>query len=297
MVFPRYVNSFLARVSMTALALRILRRAAPALTMTRLAIQLPPHARALGSDLADHGARRGAAALAGGSALEVVRAAAVRVVDGVHGHTADAGPAHALGAHGVVLLAGLEERLVAAAAAGHEADGGAGERVELAELAGGHADDGGLLGVRHDLGGGAGGLDELAAVVGPGLEVEHRGALGDLAHDGDVAGLDLRGVREDDLLAHRHALVGDLDEHGAVRHLQVGEGGGAAAGVLERLDDGRAGPLDGVLDVALVAVRRARHARGRGSAAPGEDAFAHQNTPMRMPMSSAEVSPPNLTMA
>src|ERR1051326_7559754 len=85
---------------MTAFALRILRRAAPALTMTRFAMMLPPHARALGGDLADHGARRGAAALAGGSALEVVRAAAVRVVHGVHGDTADAGPPDALGAHG-----------------------------------------------------------------------------------------------------------------------------------------------------------------------------------------------------
>src|SRR5688572_18852366 len=193
MVLPRYVNSFLARVSMTALALRILRRAAPALTMTRFAIGLPPHARALGSDLADHGAGRGAAGLARGSALEVVRSAAVRVVDGVHGHTADAGPADALRAHGVELLAGLEERLVGAAAARDQADGGPGEGVELAELARRHAHDGlPGLGVRHDLGGGAGGLDELAAVVGAGLEVEHRRAFGDLADDGDVAGLDLR---------------------------------------------------------------------------------------------------------
>src|SRR5688572_24828735 len=137
---------------MTAFALRILRRAAPWLTMTRLAIQLPPHARALGSDLSDHGAGRGAAALARGSALEVVRTAAVRVVDRVHGHAADAGPADALGAHGVVLLAGLQERLVAAAAARHKADGGPGEGMELAELARRHADDRlAALGVRDDL--------------------------------------------------------------------------------------------------------------------------------------------------
>src|SRR5688572_13662459 len=160
---------------MTAFALRILRRAAPWLTMTRLAIQLPPHARALGGDLADHGAGRGAAALAGGSSLEVVRAAAVRVVDGVHGDAADAGPADALGLHGVVLLAGLQERLVAAAAARDQADGGPGEGVELAELARRHAHDGlARLGVRDDLGRRAGGLDELAAVVGAGLQVEHR---------------------------------------------------------------------------------------------------------------------------
>src|ERR1041385_6568445 len=127
---------------MTAFALRILRRAAPALTMTRFAMVLPPHARALGGDLADHGARRGAAALAGRCALEVVRAAAVRVVHRVHGDTADAGPPDTLGAHGVVLLAGLEEGLVAAAAARDQADGGPGQRVELAELAGRHADDG-----------------------------------------------------------------------------------------------------------------------------------------------------------
>src|ERR1051326_1610231 len=98
---------------MTALALRILRRAAPALTMTRFAIGLPPHAGALGRDLADHGARRGAAALARGRALEVVRAATVRGVDRVHRPAADARPAHALGAHGMELLAGLHERLVA----------------------------------------------------------------------------------------------------------------------------------------------------------------------------------------
>src|SRR5688572_6494554 len=131
---------------MTAFALRILRRGGPGLLMSRLDIGLPPHSRALGGDLADLGARRGAAGLAGGSALEVVAAAAVRVVDGVHRDTADAGPAGAAGAHVVELLAGLDERLVAAAAAGHEADGGPGERMDVAELARRQADDG-LLGV------------------------------------------------------------------------------------------------------------------------------------------------------
>src|ERR1041384_6318383 len=70
----------------------------------------------------------------------------------VHGAPGDGGPPDSLGAHGVVLLAGLEEGLVAAAAAGHEADGGAREGVELAELARGHADDGlARLGVGDDL--------------------------------------------------------------------------------------------------------------------------------------------------
>src|SRR4029077_17217362 len=72
---------------------------------------------------------------------------------------------------------------------------------------------------------------------------------------------------------------------------------GAAGGVRDGLDRGRALPVDGVLDVAVVQVRRAGHAGRRRAAAAAQDALAHQNTPMRMPMSSALVSPPNLTTA
>src|SRR5689334_8988650 len=114
-VLPRYRNSFLARVSMTAFALRSLRRAAPGLLMTRFAIGLPPHAGAAGCDLADLAAGGCAAGDRGLPAAEVVGAAAVGVVDGVHGDAADAGPADALGLHGVVDLARLQEGLVAAA--------------------------------------------------------------------------------------------------------------------------------------------------------------------------------------
>src|SRR5687768_17567795 len=181
---------------MTAFALRILRRAAPGLLMIRLDIQLPPHSRALGRDLTDLGARRRAAGLAGRHALEVVAAAAVRVVDRVHGHTTDTGPADAAGLHEVEFLSGLDEGLVAASAAGHEADGGARKRVDVAELARREADDGLLLVVADDLGRGPGGAAQLAAVVRAALDVEDRGAFRDLGDDGHVARLDLRRVRE-----------------------------------------------------------------------------------------------------
>src|ERR1041385_2064831 len=227
---------------MPAFALRILRRAAPALTMIRFAMSLPPHARALGGDLADLGARRGAAGLARGSALEVVRTAAVRVVDGVHGDAADARPAHALGAHRMELLAGLHERLVAAAAARDQADGGPGEGVELAELAGRHAHDGlAGLGVRDDLGGRAGGLDELAAVVGARLDVVDGRALGDLRDDGDVAGLDLRGGGDADAWADEHPRVGVVQRLVAARGFGGGEAAGGAGGGRQLLDGGGAG--------------------------------------------------------
>src|SRR5687768_14218535 len=95
-----------------------------------------PQAGAAGRDVADVAARRGATLEGGRLAFLAVRvAAAVRVVDRVLRDAADAREELPGAAVRVVDLAGLRERLVAAAAAGGDADGRAAGRVELLELA------------------------------------------------------------------------------------------------------------------------------------------------------------------
>merc|ERR1719359_1948326 len=75
---------------------------------------------------ADLHPRRGAAADSGGVPDVLVVATAVRVLDRVHRHATNLGPAVAPDAVLVEVVTGLEDRLVEAAAAGHDADHSAG---------------------------------------------------------------------------------------------------------------------------------------------------------------------------
>src|SRR5512138_546809 len=85
-------------------------------------------------------------------------AAAVRVIDGVHGEAADGGADAAPPA-----LAGLPDAHGRALDVGELADGGLAALGDLADLAGGHADLGVAALLRHELAEGPGGADHLAA--------------------------------------------------------------------------------------------------------------------------------------
>lgn len=60
----------------------------------------------------------------------LVVSSSVRVVDGVHSNTTSSGPRVSLGSHGVVLSAGLEERLVNSSTTGDDTDDGSASRAD-----------------------------------------------------------------------------------------------------------------------------------------------------------------------
>src|SRR5690606_30555881 len=158
-------------------------------------------------------------AATGGLALTTT----VRVVDGVHGDTANgralALPAHAAG------LAPVDVRLLGVA---DLADGRAAARVDVADLARGHPQ----LGVRTVLGDelhrGAGRAGDLRAAAGLELDGVHDGTGGDVAQRQVVAGLDvgtdagldavalLETVRRDDVALVAVGVVQQRDASGAV---------------------------------------------------------------------------------
>src|SRR4051794_36150807 len=157
---------------------------------------------------------------AGGLALTTT----VRVVDRVHGDTAD-GRALALPPH----PAGLAPVDVALLGVAHLADGGAAAHVDVADLTGRHPQ----LRVRPFLGdqlhAGAGGAGDLGAATGPQLDAVHHGADRDVAQRQVVARLDVRArtaldpvalpqpVRRDDVALLAVGVVQQRDPRGAVR--------------------------------------------------------------------------------
>src|SRR5699024_7043737 len=117
-------------------------------------------------------------------------AAAVGVVAGVHDRAADGGtPAH------VALAAGLADLAVLVVQVTHLADGGQAVGAHDADLAGGHTDLGVIALLGHQLGGGAGGADQLAALAGVHLDVVDHGTTGNVGDGQGVAGLDVGGGR------------------------------------------------------------------------------------------------------
>src|SRR3954468_24170611 len=121
-------------------------------------------------------------ATAGGLALTT----AVRVVDGVHRHTAHrralALPAHAAG------LAPVDVGLLGVA---DLADRGAAADVDVADLTGRHAQLGVRTVLRDQLHRRAGRAGDLRAATGTQLDGVHDGADGDVAQRQAVAGLDV----------------------------------------------------------------------------------------------------------
>ena len=159
----------------------------------------------------------------------------VGVVDGVHSNTTSTGPAVALGAHGVVLPAGLEEGLVDTATTGDDTDDGTAAGRDNLLGAGGETDTGlAVLTVANDGGVVARGTGERSTVTNLLLDVADNGtfrALGDGEDVADVEGGLLAAVDE---RAGRDTLSSDeglLAELVAVRVTEDDGGEGGAAGV------------------------------------------------------------------
>merc|ERR1719284_272951 len=135
----------------------------------------------------------------------------VGMLDGVHGHTSDLGPAVPLDSVLVVGSAGLEHGLVATTPTSDDADDGPVLRgVELLD-AGGQLDPGAAgVGVVGDDGAvAAGGLGDLAAIAGLLLHGAGDGAFGHLSDGQDVADRQLSLLTAVDELAGGDALGGD----------------------------------------------------------------------------------------
>merc|ERR1712159_911688 len=118
----------------------------------------------------------------------------VGMLHGIHRGTTDLGPGVALDLELVVVVTGLEHRLLEAAASGDDTDhgtcvggdglAGTGRKTDTSLLA--------IFGVTHDNAGGTRGARDVAAVALLALERGHDGSLGHLAHGQDVADLQLR---------------------------------------------------------------------------------------------------------
>src|SRR5690606_13553286 len=128
----------------------------------------------------------------------------VRVVDGVHGRTAD-GRLHAAPALGT----GLAELLEVVLDVADFTDGRAALGRNLAHLARTQADQRVDALAGHQLHAGAGGTGDLRALARLHRDAVHRGADRDVAQRQGVAGLDRRIVARDHLVAGLQALGGD----------------------------------------------------------------------------------------
>merc|ERR1719188_1343512 len=140
----------------------------------------------------------------------LVVASSVRVLNGVHGGTADLGPAVALDAVLVVVVASLQHRLVHAAASRHDAHDGAAGGGQRLPGARGHPNAGlpVVVGVAHHHAGRPRRARDPAAVGGLLLAHGDDGALWHLPHWHHVAHGELGLVAAVDELAGVQALHG-----------------------------------------------------------------------------------------
>ena len=124
----------------------------------------------------------------------LVVASAVRVLHWVHRHAAHLGPAVALHAVLVEVVPGLEDRLVEAAAAGHDADHSTGGGRDRTTSSGRHPNPGLLAVIRvaDDDAGGPRGLRHAPAIARLLLERGHDRTLRHLADREHVPDVDLR---------------------------------------------------------------------------------------------------------
>ncbi len=144
---------------------------------------------------------------------------AVGVVDGVHGDTADLGPAVALDAVLVELVAGLEDGLVDAAAAGDETDDSAASGSDSLASARRETDASleAVVRVTDDDGRDAGSLGERATVADVVLDGRDDSTLGQTRKRKDVADSKLSRLAAVDELAGVETLDGDEEVlHGLV---------------------------------------------------------------------------------
>merc|ERR1719443_1039023 len=175
----------------------------------------------------------------GGLANVLMVTTTVGMLDRVHGHTTDLGPAVPLDLVLVVRAAGLQDGLVDTTAAGDDADGGAVGRGDDLLGAGGQLDPGPLgVGVVGDHDGVvAGGTGDTAAVAGLLLKVGDDGTLGHLSNGHDVSDGELRLLSAVDELSSVDTLGGDKELLAGlvpVRVTEVDDGeGSATAGVVD----------------------------------------------------------------
>jgi len=167
----------------------------------------------------------------------------VGMLDGVHGHTSDLGPAVPLDSVLVVSSAGLEHGLVATTATSDDADDGPVlGGVELLD-AGGQLDPGSAgVGVVGDDGAvAAGSLGDLAAVAGLLLHGASDGTLRHLSDGEDVTDVELSLLTAVDELTGGDTLGGDHDLGSLPVLVRVVEGdpseGSTTAGVVHDVLD------------------------------------------------------------
>src|ERR1700722_17670176 len=168
------------------------------------------------------------------SAGALAFAAAQRVVDRVHGDTADGGP---LALPPVPAgLAGLEVALLGVA---DLADRGPAGRVDPPDLAGRHPQLGVAALLGQQLHAGARRTGDLGAAAGPQLDSVHHGAGRDAAQRHRVAWLDVRAGAALHGVPGRQALRADDVALLAARVVEQRDGGGAVRVVLDLRDLGR----------------------------------------------------------
>src|SRR6266542_4873446 len=161
-------------------------------------------------------------------------ATAERVVDRVHGHAARL---RALAA--VAVAAGLAPADQVVLGVADLTDRGAAGHLDLADLAGGHAQGGpaALLGQQLDRH--AGGAAQLGAAAGAQLDGVHHGAHRDAAQWQGVARLDVRALARLHQVTHVEPVGGEDVALLAVQVVEQGDAGGAVGVVLDRRDLGR----------------------------------------------------------
>src|SRR5437773_11411886 len=217
----------------------------------------------------------------------LVRSASVGMVDGIHRDPANLEVGLAERSEGEPLLAGAREGFGPAARAGYGARGRAAVGIEGSELARRQLHDG-PISLAHDHGLRAGGANEAAPVSRHRLEIVDEGPFGDVAQRHRVPAVEIRwavGHRLPDgkPIASDHQDLMTIEPHPR-------EGGRVA----RRLEDG--GHDAGAAKVRvhdrtrMAVARRPIGRRGPAAAALARKILSHQNTPIRIPISSAENS-------
>src|SRR5256712_4016237 len=212
-------------------------------------------------------------------------AAAMGMIHRVHRDAANLEHRLAEGTEREPLLARFRERLVAPARARNRANHRAAIRVEAMELARRKLNDRSVAVTHHD-GLGPCGTDESATVPGPRLDVVDEGAFRDVAERQCVPAIDVRrAVRH--TLADRESIARNHEDL-----LTVESNSREGRGMAGSLEDVRHNPVPaarGKRHGARMTMAR-RSIRWRSAAPPtlAPQILPHQNTPIRMPTSSAE---------
>jgi hypothetical protein len=130
----------------------------------------------------------------------------VRVINGVHIHGLDLGPAGS--SHFVLVVgnSGLQDGLFGSSATGDDTDHGAGFTRDGLSGARGKSDSGlgAIFGVTDDGAVGSGGSGEVASIGEVGFNIADEGTFGDLVHGEDVSGGETSALATVDVLAGVH---------------------------------------------------------------------------------------------